>query len=93
MISSLNFVFIYIDNFVKKHYQTFPRFARGLYHFVILTKMTNLKEKLMCVYKIVHEGDFNKNDNFDCTKLCTHGYKFLNATLTEMNTSENRLFI
>ena len=27
------------------------------------------KEQLMHVYKIVHGGDFNKNDNFDFTKL------------------------
>ena len=47
------------------------------------------EEQLMHVYKIVHGGDVNKNVNFNCTKLFMHGfmhgYKFLNAILTEMN--------
>ena len=39
----------------------------------------------MHVYKIVHGGDFNTNDNFYFTELFTHGYK-LNAILTDMKT-------
>ena len=38
----------------------------------------------MHVYTHVHGDDFNKNGNFNCTKLSMHGYKFLNAILTEM---------
>ena len=45
----------------------------------------------MYVYKSVHRGDFNKNGKLNFTKLFLHGYKFLNAILTEMklNRKEN----
>ena len=51
----------------------------------------------MHVYKIVHGGDVNKNVNFNCTKLFMHGfmhgYKFLNAILTEMKTEEKENYV
>ena len=34
-------------------------------------------------YRSVQGSDFNKSDNFNFTKLFMHGYKFLNAILTE----------
>jgi len=42
----------------------------------------------MHVYKIVHGCDFNTYDKFNLTKQFLHGYKFLNAILTEMKTFE-----
>ena len=45
----------------------------------------------MHVYKIVHGGDFKKNNNFNFTKLlllCMPSYKFSNAILTEMKTKK-----
>ena len=42
-------------------------------------------EEDLHVYKIVPGGDFNKNCNFNFTKLFMPGYKILNAILTEMN--------
>ena len=47
----------------------------------------------MHVYNIVHGGDCNKNCNFNFSKLSMHGYKFLNAILTEMKTSEKETYI
>ena len=48
----------------------------------------------MHVYKIVHGGDFKKNNNFNLTKLlllCMHSYKFSNAILTDMKTQKRNI--
>ena len=64
-------------------YKHFPRCARSLYHLIILTKMAILKSATNARLHILH-GDIFRNCKFNFTKLVVHGYKQLNAILTEM---------
>ena len=41
--------------------------------------------------KLCMETSLTLNDNVNFTKLCMHGYKFINAILTEMKTEEKDL--
>ena len=36
-------------------------------------------------------GVFNKNDNFNNSKLVMHGYKFMNTILTEVESKKNQI--
>ena len=62
-----------------------PR-ARPLSYHNLNNENDNLKRTTNARLQKLHGGDFNTNGNLNFTKLVMHGYKLLNAILTEMKT-------
>ena len=54
-------------------------------HGANLNENDNFKATLMHVYNFLYGAILTENGNFKYTKLVMHGYKLLNAILTEMN--------
>ena len=69
----------------------FFRAARGLYHIIILTKLTILKRATDAIYKIVHAigSEFNKNGNNNYLNFTQLFHAWLQILKRDLRGNEN----